>query len=153
MIVLVALHAGTEYDHDPTQDQLDVAQQLLASPDVDFVYGHHAHVVQPLERIGDKWVAYGLGNTVAAHGISDLGNREGLLVRVQFSQADDGRWSTTDIGWVPSLVDDATPYRWCALAADSHCSNDDETSRQRIASYVDARGAGAAGAHQWMLTR
>lgn len=112
-LVIVGLHAGTEYDHDPTRGQQSVAQQLLASSDVDFVYGHHAHVVQPLERIGGKWVACGLGNTVAAHGISELGNRQGLMVRAQFSQAADGTWSTSDIGWIPSLVDETIPYRWC----------------------------------------
>ena len=41
---------------------------LLASPDIDLVLGHHAHVVQPFEQIGGEWVAYGLGNFVAEDG-------------------------------------------------------------------------------------
>lgn len=147
-LVVVALHAGVEYQSEPTAEQEELAQALLASPDIDFVYGHHAHVVQPFATVNGKWVAYGLGNTVAAHGIVDLGNREGLLVRVQFSQAADGSWRTADIGWVPSLVDDATPYRWCALTADSQCSDDDATSRDRIRTVVDSLGAAAAGAHE-----
>lgn len=147
-LVVVALHSGTEYDHDPTRTQQSVATELLESPAVDFVYGHHAHVVQPLEQINDKWVAYGLGNTVAAHGISDLANREGLLVRVQFSSAADGTWSTSDISWQPSLVDDHTPYRWCPLTLDSQCSADDITSLDRIEAFVNGRGAAADGAHR-----
>ncbi len=147
-IVVVALHAGTEYDNDPTATQQQVARQLLDSADVDFVYGHHAHVVQPVERIGDKWVAYGLGNTVAAHGISDLGNREGLLVRVTFGETA-GRWTTTDVAWVPSLVDDRRPYRWCALSVDSSCSDADTVSLDRIAAVVNRRGADRDGAHEW----
>ena len=39
--------------------------ELLASPDIDLVVGHHAHVVQPIERIGDEWAIYGLGNILS----------------------------------------------------------------------------------------
>ena len=38
----------------------------LADPDIDLVYGHHAHVVQPMEKINGKWAVYGLGNNIAA---------------------------------------------------------------------------------------
>src|SRR5262245_64676264 len=38
-LVLVALHWGIEYQHQPTLDQRRLAQRLLASPDVDLVYG------------------------------------------------------------------------------------------------------------------
>jgi poly-gamma-glutamate capsule biosynthesis protein CapA/YwtB (metallophosphatase superfamily) len=56
------VHAGTEYN----TDQVTAAHTLLASPDIDLVYGHHAHVVQPLQKIDGKWVIYGLGNNIAA---------------------------------------------------------------------------------------
>jgi len=39
-IVMVALHWGLEYLHDPTDEQVAVADQLTRSPDIDFVYGH-----------------------------------------------------------------------------------------------------------------
>ena len=148
-LVVVALHAGVEYQHEPTSDQREMVRTLLASPEIDFVYGHHAHVVQPLESFDGKWAAYSLGNTVAAHSIVDLGNREGLLVRVQFGQQADHSWRTTDIGWVPSLVDDAVPYRWCALQPGSTCSDDDAASRDRITAVVNGNGAAEAGAHLW----
>ena len=64
-VVIVSVHCCTEYQADPPPAQLKIAAALLASPDVDLVIGHHAHVVQPLERINGKWVAYGLGNHVA----------------------------------------------------------------------------------------
>ena len=108
-VVVVSLHHGVEYQHTPTDDQRQVADELLASPDIDFVYGHHAHVVQPLQSVNGKWVAHGLGNAVAANGVVDLANREGLLVRVTFGQGVDGTWRTTDVAWVPSLVDNAVP--------------------------------------------
>ena len=54
--MVVALHAGTEYETEPNADQQSVARTLLASKDIELVYGHHAHVVQPLREIGGKWV-------------------------------------------------------------------------------------------------
>src|SRR5660397_63831 len=49
--------------------QVDVRrrQQLLASPDIDLVVGNHVHVVQPVERLGPKYVVYGDGNFLARH--------------------------------------------------------------------------------------
>ncbi|HEY8534243.1 MAG TPA: CapA family protein [Micromonospora sp.] len=61
-IVILSAHWGTEYQHEPDETQQQLARALLASPDIDLIVGHHAHVVQPFEKIGDKWVAYGLGN-------------------------------------------------------------------------------------------
>src|SRR5664279_2545417 len=36
---IVAVHAGTEYDTEPNSDQVTDAHTLLASPDIDLVYG------------------------------------------------------------------------------------------------------------------
>ena len=38
-LVIVAVHAGTEYDTEPNSDQVTDAHTLLASPDIDPVYG------------------------------------------------------------------------------------------------------------------
>jgi poly-gamma-glutamate capsule biosynthesis protein CapA/YwtB (metallophosphatase superfamily) len=60
-VVIASVRCCTEYESDPGPTQTAIAGTLLASPDVDLVLGHHAHVVQPFERINGKWVAYGLG--------------------------------------------------------------------------------------------
>ena len=148
-LVVVAVHNGLEYQTDPTAGQRELAETLLNSPDVDFVFGHHAHVVQPLEKINGKWVAHGLGNTVAAHGIVDIDNREGLLVRVQFSQDRSGTWSTSDIAWVPSLMVESA-YRWCSLIIDKVCESpeEDAMSEERIAAAVNLLDADDDGAHR-----
>src|SRR4051794_13311722 len=77
-VVVVALHWGPEYVHPPTAAPRPLAETLTASPDIALVYGHHAHVVQPVQKVHGKWVVYGLGNTVAAHSVQKLDNREGL---------------------------------------------------------------------------
>ena len=66
-VVVASVHCCVEYTSDETAAQRAIARTLLASPDVDLVLGHHAHVVQPFEKVGGKWVAYGLGNHLAEH--------------------------------------------------------------------------------------
>jgi poly-gamma-glutamate capsule biosynthesis protein CapA/YwtB (metallophosphatase superfamily) len=75
-IVIASLHCCTEYNPAPDPTQIAIVAALLASPDVDLVIGHHAHVVQPIERINGKWVAYGLGNHVAQQHGDACGCRE-----------------------------------------------------------------------------
>ena len=63
--VVVSLHWGQEYQSAPTPTQLAQAKALLRSPDVDLVLGDHVHVQQPVQRIGDKYVVYGMGNLLS----------------------------------------------------------------------------------------
>ena len=55
--VVVSVHWGEEYRADPTDRQRTAGRRLLAAPEVDLVLGHHAHVVQPVERLdGDALI-------------------------------------------------------------------------------------------------
>jgi hypothetical protein len=109
-VVVVALHWGVEYVHKPTAQQRQLAPRLLGSPDIDLLVGHHAHAVQPVERIGDEWVAYGLGNSIAAHSVQRRANTEGLLVRFTFTERA-GRWRVTKAEFAPTYVRNAAPFR------------------------------------------
>ena len=73
---------------------------LLASPDIDLVIGHHAHVVQPFEKIGGKWVAYGLGNFVAE--MARQGDPyDEVAARFTFTRGADGRFAVTKAEAIP----------------------------------------------------
>lgn len=101
-VVVVALHWGTEYDHDPNSQQLELAPRLIASPDIDLLLGHHAHVVQPIEKIGGEWVVYGMGNLMANHAEPQGPKSEGLLTR--FTIVEDvgtGRFAVTAAEYLP----------------------------------------------------
>lgn len=63
--VVVSMHWGSEYQVAPTAEQRLEAHELLASTDIDLILGDHAHVLQPVEKIGDKYVVYGLGNILS----------------------------------------------------------------------------------------
>jgi len=109
-VVVVALHWGEEYVHAPTAQQRSLAPALLRSPHVDLLIGHHAHAVQPVERIGGEWVAYGLGNSAAAHAVKRRANTEGLLVRFTFTEGAKG-WRVSKAEFAPTYVRNAAPFR------------------------------------------
>lgn len=149
-VVMVALHAGIEYDREPSGDQELLARTLLADPAVDLVYGHHAHVVQPIQRIDGKWAVFGLGNGIAAQRTSADGVQDGLLVRARFAQDAAGTWTTAQIGWLPSHIDDAPPYRWCPADGTPTCTPADPAAAAQgaaqTADVVGSRGAAQDGA-------
>jgi poly-gamma-glutamate synthesis protein (capsule biosynthesis protein) len=110
-IVVVSCHWGDEYSPSVNPQQKSIAAELLADSNIDLVLGHHAHVVQPMQEINGKWVAYGLGNLAAAHRESNSRKAEGLLVSFTFERKGDGRWKVQQAGYAPLLVTDTIPVR------------------------------------------
>ncbi|WP_212828477.1 CapA family protein [Catellatospora sp. TT07R-123] len=102
-VVIVSVHWGTEYEHRPNSQQLDVARRLLADGSIDLILGHHAHVVQPFERIGDRWVAYGMGNHISYQGFSD-DTRDGVISRFTFTEVEPGRFRVTRAEALPTYM-------------------------------------------------
>ena len=64
-VLIVAMHWGVEYTHEPTAYEKDMAK-FLADNGVNIIIGAHPHVIQPVEWIGDTIVFYSLGNFVSA---------------------------------------------------------------------------------------
>ena len=79
-LLLVSIHFGEEYTHTPVARQKQIAQEL-SDMGVDIVIGHHPHVVEPIEFIGNTMVIYSLGNFLSAQrGIEKL---TGLMASVE----------------------------------------------------------------------
>ena len=134
-IVVASLHCCVEYRHDPTDAQVAAVHALLASPDIDLVLGHHAHVVQPFERIDGEWVAYGLGNFVAE--MARQGDPyDEVAARFTFTRGADGRFAVTKAEAVPLHVD-VLGGRVAVVPADP-------AAFARVAEVVGRRGAVAA---------
>jgi poly-gamma-glutamate capsule biosynthesis protein CapA/YwtB (metallophosphatase superfamily) len=108
--VVVSLHFGTEKEQEPSAYQRQVVDEVLASPDVDLVIGHHAHVVQPIQRRPDgRWVVFGLGNLLAQQALQPgegaaPPHRDGVIVRVTIAPAAGGRYAVRRVGYVPTFV-------------------------------------------------
>lgn len=151
-IVVLSMHWGTEYNHAPDANQLAWAKQVIASPDIDMVLGHHAHVVQPFERFGDKWVVYGMGNELARHSQPVNDNREGVMARITFTQVGPKRWRITRAEAIPTWVEISPKIRLVELP--SALSSPETTAAQRktyqaaydrVKGFLTSRGAGSAG--------
>jgi len=136
-VVVASLHCCVEYRHDPTDAQVTAVRALLASPDVDLVLGHHAHVVQPFERIAGEWAAYGLGNHVAEHATRGHPTEDSVMARFTFTRGDDGRFSVTTAEAVPLQI----------VVGDQEVTVQpaDPATYDRVAGVLDRRGAVAAG--------
>jgi poly-gamma-glutamate synthesis protein (capsule biosynthesis protein) len=135
-VVVASLHCCVEYQHDPTPAQVAAVHTLLAAPDIDLVIGHHAHVVQPFERIGGKWVAYGLGNFVAE--MARQGDPyDEVVARFTFTRGAEGRFTVSKAEAIPLHVD-VGPTAVRVVPADP-------ASFARTAAVVGRRGAVAAG--------
>lgn len=110
--VILSMHWGAEYVPSPIAFQTSLAEQLLASPDIDVILGHHVHVVQPIDRIGDKVVVYGMSNHISnIRGRSDgsrRGAEDGVVVHLEVTEQPEGGFRVSELTYTPTWVDPAT---------------------------------------------
>lgn len=156
-IVLGAMHAGDEYSSVPNAEQTSVAHALADSGQFTMIYSHHSHSVLPIEQYKGTWIVYGLGNGITELSPNYVVNNEGLLVRAQFSQDPAGKWTASDLAWVPSVIVRG-PYRWCSVASDAPqgpCASAAAAAatHKRTQTVVESMGAAAAGAHELLITK
>jgi poly-gamma-glutamate synthesis protein (capsule biosynthesis protein) len=151
-IVVLSLQWGTEYQNAADDGQLGLARQLLASPDVDLIVGHHVHVVQPFEKVGTEWVAYGLGNLTTRFPDGSPENTQDAAVPVFTFTRTGAGWTVTDVTVHPTFMEYAPAARVVDLsraAADpavvAEKRADYARIHRRITGYLDMLGARAAG--------
>ena len=159
-IVMVAMHAGDEGVTEPTAQQQELAELLTQSDDVDIVYGHHAHAVQPIEKVNGKWVIYGLGNLVAQQLSTNIPAFEGLMVDVTFvpkeganSATEGPAWEVGTVTFTPTVISPpgihpvtATPISRAIENTRAEFGEDADVSgleaaRERTLAAVYSRGA------------
>lgn len=86
-IIIVAMHWGTEYSTEVSNDQVTIAN-YLSSLGVQLIIGSHPHVVAPIEYInnGKTLVIYSLGNFISDQvGIERL---TGLMMEVTINKVE-----------------------------------------------------------------
>ncbi|MFJ1914095.1 CapA family protein [Streptomyces sp. NPDC088147] len=102
-VVILSIHWGREHQNAPSPPQMKLAERLTKDTGIDLVIGHHSHVVQPMEKVNDTWVAYSLGNQVARHEVPSGQSEEGVIGWFTFTK----RGGTWDVRaqYVPTFVD------------------------------------------------
>ena len=115
--VVVSLHfEKPEYQTGLSAEQSAIAEQLLASPDVDLVIGHGSHVVQPVVRRNGKYAVVGLGNFLSNQPGDERrrctecppATQDGLVAWFAVAERPDGSFTVVDAGYVPTWVDRRT---------------------------------------------
>lgn len=153
-VVIVALHWGNEYGQELSAQQQDLAPRLIRSPDIDLIWGHHAHVTQAVENIDGEWVVYGMGNMVAYQGSLGSTREEGLMARFTFSN-EGGTWKVVDAAYEVLLTErDSAPTRLVAVGRALRDPATPPEARPRLqeawdrtVGIVNSRGAADAGLH------
>ncbi|MDG9708262.1 CapA family protein [Streptomyces sp. DH10] len=107
-VVILSVHWGLEHYNEPSVPQLQLAERLTTETGVDLVIGHHAHVVQPIQKVNGTWVAYSLGNQVARHSSPTGLTEEGAIGWFEFRETTDGwdvsaRYATTLVDIPPEV--------------------------------------------------
>lgn len=119
--LVVFLHYGTETQTCPNSRQVALAKSLFAAG-ADIVVGSHAHRLQGVGFVGDKLVAYGLGNFIFHPG-SAVGRETGVLrVSVTGSRVD-------SFEWVPARINNGVPVPLTGAQADA-----EQTKMKNLAS-------------------
>jgi poly-gamma-glutamate synthesis protein (capsule biosynthesis protein) len=99
-VVIVSIHWGAEYQSGASSNQKQIANELSKAGAV-LIWGHHPHVLQPVEWINDhKTLAlYSLGNALFdQHGLEST--RQSALVQVTLNAS-----GVEKINAIPFLID------------------------------------------------
>jgi poly-gamma-glutamate synthesis protein (capsule biosynthesis protein) len=146
--VIVSVHWGVEFGRTPTAPQRRLAEALTAIDGIDIVVGHHAHVVQPVERINGKWVVFGLGNFLSNQQQArccPVDSEDGIVVRITVVQRGD-RYVARTLDYTPTWVDRTTfrilPASTAALDESVDASLHDRLARSRERTAEAVRSSG-----------
>ena len=88
-VIIVSMHWGIEDTNEPTEKQRQIAE-YLSSLGVNVIIGHHPHVVQPVEYVGDTLVIYSLGNFISNQLVLGINNGIGLMYGIDIVVDDMG---------------------------------------------------------------
>jgi hypothetical protein len=104
--VVVNFHWGTEYVHEPSLQQRDLARYLLRRRIVDLIVGQHVHVVQPIGRVARSFVVYGEGNLLSNQTLAccPAESQDGLIAVIHL-RAVDSKVRVTGVDYVPTFVE------------------------------------------------
>jgi len=109
---IFSIHWGKDYQVMPSERQLEYVAPLMASPDIDLIVGHHAHVVQPIDIVNGKYVVYGMSNQLSnIRGYPHperTGAEDGIIVHFEVTEQGDGSFDVTRLSYTPTWVHPAT---------------------------------------------
>ncbi|MDG5787851.1 CapA family protein [Evansella sp. AB-P1] len=99
-VVVLSLHFGNEYEPMPNENQKSLANEF-AQTGADIIFGHHPHVLQPMEWIEQEdgrrtFVAYSLGNFIS--GQEGVEREIGGIAQLEVKKTTKGEEVTIELG-------------------------------------------------------
>lgn len=107
--VIVSMQWGDENSSVPNRSQRALAKRIVAIDGVAAIAGQGPHVVQPIERIGGKFVVFSAGNLLSNQGsYSGLpaATQDGLVALFRFAGRE-GEYRVGRVDYVPVMVNPA----------------------------------------------
>ncbi len=133
-VVVVYMHWGVQGERCPNDAQRSLASRLIEAGG-DIVVGSHTHLLQGDGRLGEGYVAYGLGNYAWYTRSSDATPATGVLtLTVQPARSQAGRARVTDAVWEGAEIGaDGLPH---PLAGPAAAAFDDQVAALRACAGV-----------------
>ncbi len=135
--VIAALHFGTEGSYHVNAEQIADAHAAVDAG-ADFVYGSHAHTLQPCEEYKGVWIYYSMGNWTFG-GNTNPRDKDTFILRLTVEQAPDGTVTVTEREHIP-----------CACSGETNRNNyqpvpyePDSEGWKRVMSKLDGTFNGA----------
>lgn len=94
--LICSIHWGLEFLDYPSPSQVELGRALVDAG-VDVVFGHHSHVVQPVERYKKGVIFYSLGNFV--FDLWSESTKQTLVANVELEPGEPPRFS-----WLPVMI-------------------------------------------------
>lgn len=108
-VIVLALHWGDEYVREPKMMQRTLAKEFIENG-ADIIFGHHPHVLQPMELLpkndgGSGLVIYSLGNFLSGQiwDYKDIGGMAEILVEKEINGSD-SKITLKDIKFHPTFT-------------------------------------------------
>ncbi len=150
-ILILSFHWGIEYITKPLSLYKSLAPRLIHAG-ADVILGHHAHVLQPVERIQTQdgregIIVYGLGNFISdmastfnpKHHKQTRGNtRDGMLLELRFEKKIDGTMHPRKI--IPHLLWTQNDSRGSTGLIRTILQDEDPQARERREHVLDILG-------------
>ena len=100
--IICAFHWGQELYYTPNQDQIDLAHACIDAG-ADLIYGSHTHCLQPIERYGDGYILYSMGNW-SFGGSTGPTDPDTAIIQVNVHRDKDGKCINKELNIIPCCV-------------------------------------------------
>jgi len=107
-VVIVSMHWGRETQTELSEFQLTNADAITKTGLIDLVIGHHAHVVQKIDKVNDVWAIFGLSNLISylpTTNAFSANTQDGIIATTNITLNPDGSVIVNKPGVYPIWVD------------------------------------------------